>query len=213
MFHLRVVLKASAALAAFAAVYCFASTGALAYPHLTTESAAPIYMSCPEFTKGAESPKGPGWIELNSFQLGHENSTTIGSATGGAGAGKIRFSEFKITRTIDKASPIFFDTLIKKNTESKNDTFKHDNCTVNLDKQHTSETQPYLTITLENVMVSSFSVSSGGDRPTESISFNFTKIEFKDKASTGGQTTSGGNVFAPGGIKPTPSPSPRAKPQ
>jgi type VI protein secretion system component Hcp len=31
----------------------------------------------------------------------------IGSASSGAGAGKIRFHEFSITKTIDKSSPIF----------------------------------------------------------------------------------------------------------
>jgi type VI secretion system secreted protein Hcp len=34
-------------------------------------------------------------------------------------------------------------------------------------------------ITLENTLISSYSMSSGGDRPMESLSLNFTKIEFK----------------------------------
>jgi type VI secretion system secreted protein Hcp len=42
---------------------------------------------------------------------------------------------------------------------------------------------------LTDVMVSSYSISSGGDRPMESLSLNFTKIEFKatqrDKANKG----------------------------
>ena len=44
-------------------------------------------------------------------------------------------------------------------------------CRTNKDK-----TDVYLKIELENVMISGYSTSSGGDRPTESISFNFTKI-------------------------------------
>jgi hypothetical protein len=31
-----------------------------------------------------------------------------GSATGGAGAGKIKFNEFQITKTTDQASPLSF---------------------------------------------------------------------------------------------------------
>jgi len=37
----------------------------------------------------------------------------------------------------------------------------------------------YMEYTLENALVSGYSVSTNGDRPSESISFNFTKIETK----------------------------------
>jgi type VI secretion system secreted protein Hcp len=40
--------------------------------------------------------------------------------------------------------------------------------------------QAYLTFTLTNTMISGFSVSSGGDRPSESLSLNFSKIEYKN---------------------------------
>ena len=38
--------------------------------------------------------------------------------------------------------------------------------------------ETYLTIKLTNTMISGYSFSSGGDRPSESISLNFTKIEY-----------------------------------
>jgi len=47
-------------------------------------------------------------FEIKDFSFGIENPTTIGSATAGAGAGKIKFNEFTIKRTTDKASPLFF---------------------------------------------------------------------------------------------------------
>lgn len=37
----------------------------------------------------------------------------------------------------------------------------------------------YCTYTLSNALISSYSVSSDGDRPGESISISFTKMEFK----------------------------------
>jgi len=37
--------------------------------------------------------------EISDFSFGVENPTTIGSATGGAGAGKIKFNEFTIKKT------------------------------------------------------------------------------------------------------------------
>ncbi len=42
----------------------------------------------------------------------------------------------------------------------------------------------YCTYTLTNALISSYSVSSGGDRPTESISISFTKLEFKFTPTT-----------------------------
>ena len=51
---------------------------------------------------------GPRAFEIKDFSFGIENPTTIGSATGGAGAGKIKFNEFSITKTTDSASPNFF---------------------------------------------------------------------------------------------------------
>lgn len=50
----------------------------------------------------------PCVFEIKDFSFGVENPTTIGSATGGAGAGKIKFNEFTITKTTDTASPVFF---------------------------------------------------------------------------------------------------------
>ena len=49
-----------------------------------------------------------GDFEIKDFSFGIENPTTIGSATGGAGAGKIKFNEFTIKKTTDQASPLFF---------------------------------------------------------------------------------------------------------
>jgi type VI secretion system secreted protein Hcp len=199
----RLILRGSAVLGTLAGLLCFVRADAQAVEHLTREQAAPIYMNCSDFTRGGESARGKGWIELQSFQLGSAGTTrNIDSATGGAGAGKIRFNEFKITKMVDKASPSFYRAA----------SGKHDNCTVNFDRPNTSATQPYMTINFENVFISSYhvsGVSSGGDRPTESISFNFTKVEYKDNVQTG---RSGTNLLAPPNAleiaKPKPSPSP-----
>ena len=44
-------------------------------------------------------------FEIKDFSFGVENQTTIGSATGGAGAGKIKLNELTIKKTTDTASP------------------------------------------------------------------------------------------------------------
>ncbi len=48
------------------------------------------------------------YFEIKDFSFGAENPTTIGSASGGAGAGKVKFNEFTIKKPTDTASPIFF---------------------------------------------------------------------------------------------------------
>jgi len=48
------------------------------------------------------------WFEIKEFSFGIENKATIGSATGGAGAGKVQFNEFTIKKAVDLASPGFF---------------------------------------------------------------------------------------------------------
>ena len=49
-----------------------------------------------------------GEFEIKDFSFGVENKTTIGSATGGAGSGKVKFNEFTIKKTTDSASPTLF---------------------------------------------------------------------------------------------------------
>ena len=54
--------------------------------------------------------------------------------------------------------------------------------TVQIDfcKTDKDKLEAYLSLTLENTLVSGFSTSSGGDRPSESLTLNYTKIEFKN---------------------------------
>ena len=47
-------------------------------------------------------------LELESISWGVSNATTIGSATGGAGAGKAKAGEFAFTKRIDKTSPMLY---------------------------------------------------------------------------------------------------------
>jgi type VI secretion system secreted protein Hcp len=51
---------------------------------------------------------------------------------------------------------------------------------VKLDLVQTGEAlETYMSYELSNSLISGYSMSSGGDRPSESVSFNFTKIEMK----------------------------------
>lgn len=50
-------------------------------------------------------------IPIFEVSGGVENSTTIGSATGGAGAGKVKFNPIKVTKKLDVASATLFHRL------------------------------------------------------------------------------------------------------
>lgn len=46
-----------------------------------------------------------GAIEITSFSFGIHNTLSIGSASGGAGAGKAQLMELKISKVVDRVSP------------------------------------------------------------------------------------------------------------
>src|SRR3954451_14697855 len=52
-----------------------------------------------------------GWTQIKSFSWGVENPATIGSQTGGAGAGKAKFNELEIEKDVDSTSPQIFQAL------------------------------------------------------------------------------------------------------
>ena len=113
-----------------------------------------------------------GQVEISSFSWGVSNSASIGSQSSGAGAGKITFNPFSITRKIDKSSPVLYD-LVVKGTHIKSAVL-------------VAADGSKLNMTDGLVKSYGWSTSSGGDNPTESISFTFQKIETTFTSSTTG---------------------------
>lgn len=132
----------------------------------------PIYMEY-EGIKGDVTAEGHiDWIEVNSFQWGVGRGVTSpigGSKDREASAPSI--SEITITKVSDKASA----NLLREALWGEGKKVKFDFCKTDKDKF-----QPYYQFELEEVLVSGYSLSSGGDRPQESLSLNFTKITFND---------------------------------
>lgn len=98
------------------------------------------------------------WIELHSFQWGVSN-----------GGGSAQPSEVNVSSFISAASPKLFIATVNGTTIPS--------ATIDF-VTAAQPIQPYLQYELENVLISGYSVSSGGDRPVESLSLNFTKIKF-----------------------------------
>jgi type VI secretion system secreted protein Hcp len=128
----------------------------------------PIYMKFGSIPGDVTTDGYKDWIELNSFQYG------VGRAVSSGGGGNTRessapnISEIVVTKHFDKASAKLyqdsvagtFDTKveIKMNTTTKN------------------KTETFLSFELTDCGVSSYSLSSGGDNPMESLSLNFLKV-------------------------------------
>jgi type VI secretion system secreted protein Hcp len=110
------------------------------------------------------------WLECNSFQWGVGRGISAG--VGGASkreATAPSVSEITMTKTMDAFSPLLLKESIGGDAkEVKIHLTQTDN-----DGKHVAY-QKYI---LHNTLVSGYSLSSGGDRPSESFSLNFTKFD------------------------------------
>ena len=124
--------------------------------------------------------KHKGEIEVLSFSWGISNTLSIGSATGGAGAGKTTVQDFSIVKMIDQSSPVLF----QKCCEGSN----LGNGLFTLVDRQTG--LGFYKIQFENVLISSLQPagSAGGQAPMESLSLNFTRVEISS-SDTRGNTT------------------------
>lgn len=111
----------------------------------------------------------PPSIDIESFSWGVSQMGTGGH--GGGGAGKVNVHDISVTKTTDKSTPELFKSVVVSPIKAP------------LDKTVKQGGQDYYEIKLENILISSFQSSGGGstsgDRPMESLSLNFAKIEFK----------------------------------
>lgn len=116
-------------------------------------------------TKGFEKQ-----MELHSFQWGA--GVGVGSPRGGdRTTSEASVSEISVTKTMDKASENLFKNLLQGNAIAKGE--------INFTSAVKGTSIAYGTLKLEDVIVSGYSMSSGGDSlPTESISLNFKKFDW-----------------------------------
>lgn len=131
----------------------------------------PIYMKYDTIDGDATAEGHTKWIELNSFQWGVGRG--ISSPTGGSKdreSSAPSVSEIVVTKDQDTSTIKVLDAAYQGEGV---------NVTIDFCKTDKGKLEPFLTYTLTNTMISGYSVSSGGDRPSESLSLNFTKVEVK----------------------------------
>ena len=135
------------------------------------------------------------WIEVLGYQYGATQATSAtASSSGGASSERVALSDFTIRKSVDKASAKLFESCCKGTHIS----------TVQLVVNRAGgDKVTYLTIDMEEVVVSSVNFIAGGskgednevsDLPTEEIKFNFARIKttYTQQKRTDGQ--GGGNI-------------------
>jgi len=133
-----------------------------------------VYVKLAAIKKGeslAEGHKGSdGWMEIHSvsFGSGRSISTPVGAAAKRE-ASAPHISEIQMSKSQDSTSPLLFqESLIGKAGD----------CQIDLTQTGDAKLEVFCTVKLTNAMVSNYSLSSSGERPSESFSINFTKIEY-----------------------------------
>lgn len=129
-----------------------------------------IYMKYTGITGDVTETKHTSWVELKSFQwgMGRGISSAVGSSA-----------------DRESTAPSVSEVVVSKDNDISSgklmqEAFSGDGKTVQIDFTRTfkDSQEIYLTLILTNTIISGYSHSSGGDRPTENLSLNFTKIQF-----------------------------------
>jgi type VI secretion system secreted protein Hcp len=125
------------------------------------------------------------WITISSLQMGVGRAISVSGGGADRETSNPSFSELTLTKSTDIASADLFMQAVCGKSLGKAEI--HFVQTGGADKKQ----QVYMKIELEDAIVSSYSASSGGDRPSESISINFTKITYQYDAFSGDKVTTG----------------------
>jgi type VI secretion system secreted protein Hcp len=114
--------------------------------------------------------KHKGEIQLLSFSWGASAPTSIGSATGGAGAGKVSLSSFHFTATTSKASPQLFVACASG---------RHLPAVQLTARRGGRVPVEFIKLSLNDVLVSSYQNSgAAATLPVDAVSLDFAKVAF-----------------------------------
>lgn len=143
-----------------------------------------IYLKFGDTIKGSSTDKAfPDQIEISTVQWG-AGVGVVNDRNADRTTSKASVSEITLSKNLDKSTEGLFKALLLGEPEAK--------VTLSFTAATKGESIAYLTLDLEQVIVSSYSMSSGGDFPVESLSLNFTKFDFcftgREKDQSGSPT-------------------------
>jgi len=136
---------------------------------------ADIFLKLPGIDGESTAVGHEKWIDISSFQFGVANP-----GAGSGGGGKPVFSEVTISKAFDASSPPLMEAVVDGKSFA--------NALVDFVRPSQGKPQTYLKYEFSDVFLTSYSVSSGGDRPFESLSFAWSKLTttYFPQSPTGG---------------------------
>ena len=140
---------------------------------LPAQAASDIFLQVEGIPGESTDDKHKAWIEVLSFSTG---VTQPGAAAAGAAraAGKVEIAPFTVVKLVDSTSPKLFINACNG---------KHIQKVVIEVASSGEKKQVFLKYTLSDVLVGSIRTSAAGaseaTRPTEEVSFSFSKIEME----------------------------------
>jgi len=115
-----------------------------------------------------------GLFEIDDFSFDIGQTLNIGSQSSGAGAGKVTFNPFQVTKKVDSATPLLLQSAITGAV------FREIKCSFYSADASTGATIPYLTATLSNAIISRFKVEGSADgTPRAKFWFQYEKVDWK----------------------------------
>jgi type VI secretion system secreted protein Hcp len=127
-----------------------------------------IYMKFGDVPGDVTTQGFKDWIEMNSFQFGVSRGVSSGAGGATRESSSPSISEIVVTKYFDKSSAKLYQDSVAGSFDKK--------VQIKMTTTTKSTIETFLTYDLSDCGVSSYSQSSGGDAPTESLSLNFVKI-------------------------------------
>jgi type VI secretion system secreted protein Hcp len=123
-------------------------------------------------------------FEIEDYSFDVEQTLNIGSQSTGAGAGRITFNPFSITRKIDKQSPIFF------NMACSGTAFKFVSLGLRKSSGGVTAGQIFLRFDFKLVAVKTISWAHDDESPKETITFEYGGlwVSYNQQAASGAMT-------------------------
>ncbi len=127
-----------------------------------------IYMKFGDINGDVTTDGFKNWIELNSFQFGVSRGVSSGAGGATRESSAPSISEIVVSKYLDASSPKLYQDSLAGAFDSKVE--------IKMTTTTKSKVETFLTYELTDCGVSSYSQSSGGDAPVESLSLNFVKV-------------------------------------
>ena len=128
-----------------------------------------VYMKFGSVKGSVTTDKYKDWIELDSFSF--STTRNVGTAARGAmhrESSEPTIGEIHVTKKVDTATPKLFMDAVSGHLDNK--------VTIKMTTTDKGGVTDFLTYELAEAGVSSYSIQSHGDHPSESLTLNFTKV-------------------------------------